>query len=56
MLMLTDCWEVCREVVFFVFVCDAGLAFAFEVWALPVGVFAFALASALCLRASSVAV
>jgi hypothetical protein len=29
--------------------------FAFEVWALPVGVFAFALASALCLRASSVA-
>jgi hypothetical protein len=33
MLMLTDCWEVCREVVFFVFVCDAGLGFAFEVWA-----------------------
>ncbi|MFP3559368.1 hypothetical protein SB861_53480, partial [Paraburkholderia sp. SIMBA_049] len=27
--MLTDCWEVCREVVFFVFVCDAGLGFAF---------------------------
>ncbi|WP_208545849.1 hypothetical protein, partial [Paraburkholderia steynii] len=27
MLMLTDCWEVCREVVVFVFVfvCDAGL-------------------------------
>ena len=54
--MLTDCWEVCREVVFFLVVCDAGSGFAFEVWALPVGVFAFSLASAFCLLASSVAV
>ncbi|MHB9833611.1 hypothetical protein Q8F57_002095 [Paraburkholderia terrae] len=63
MLMLTDCWEVCREVVFFVFVCDAG-RFAFvgravwfsEVFAgIRVTVFALSLASALCLRASSVA-